>query len=278
MPTEIRARVEDQHGNGVYGDTVRFSITTGGGYVERTFLVTDTLGFTAGTRWIPGAPGGATLAASASGHSATFDASVVASSSPSLFIENQPLGRASALGGTALTLAPVTVRLVDAAGLPISGATVTWSHFGSPITSTTDSEGRSTASVRYVDQPGVQTATISAAGAVATLYIVVQWSGANVTGSASPPPGFLSAPVGTRVESPIVASCQDRQGGPAQGCSIFVSGAGGTGPGGTIFPAPGYRPEGQQAFFWILPTTPGTYYFWVTRPGAPNFTDARATP
>ncbi len=278
MPTEIRARVEDQYGNGVYQDTVRFSITTGGGYVERTFLVTDSLGFTAGTRWIPGVPGAATLTATASGHSTTFDASVVGSSSPSLFIENQPLGRASALGGTSLSLAPVTVRLVDAAGLPISGATVTWTHFGPPLTTTTDAEGRSTAGVTYVDMPGVQTATISAAGAVATLYIVVQWSGANVTGFASPPPGFLSARVGTRVESPVVASCQDRQGGPSQGCSIFVSGAGGTGFGGTIFPAPGYRPQGQQAFFWILPPTPGTYYFWVTRPGAPNFTDARATP
>ena len=277
MPTEIRARVEDQHGNGVYGDTVRFSVT-GGGYVERPFFVTDSLGFTASTKWIPGAPGAATVTASASGHSTTFDASVVASSSPSLFIENQPLGQLSPLGGTSPSLAPVTVRLVDAAGLPISGATVTWTHFGSPITTTTDSEGRSTASVRYTDDPVVQTATISAAGAVATLYIVLRWSGANVTGFASPPPGFLSARVGTRVESPVVASCQDRQGGPAESCSVFVSGAGGTGFGGTFFPAPGYRPPGQRAFFWILPTTPGTYYFWVTRPGAPNYTDARATP
>ncbi len=278
MPIEIRARVEDVHGNGVYGDTVRFAITTSGGYVERPFLVTDSLGFTAGTRWIPGAPGAATVTATASGGSTTFDANVVASSSPSLFIENQPLGRTSPLGGGSLLLAPVTVRLVDAAGLPMSGVTVTWSHFGPPITTTTNSEGRSTASVRYSDDPGVQTATISAAGAVATLYIVVQTSGANVSGAPTPGPGSLSARAGTRVESPVVVSCADRQGGPSSGCSVRVTGEFQQGSGGTLLPAPGYRRAGETAYFWILPTTPATYYFWVTAPAGPNYTDARATP
>ena len=279
MPNEIRARVEDIHGNGVYADTVRFS-ASGGGYVERAFLVTDSLGFTPGTRWFPGAPGAATVTATASGHSTTFDATVVASSSPSLFIENQPLGKAAPLGagpGGAVT-DPVTVRLIDASGAPIVGATVTWAGWSSPVTTTTDAQGRSTSPVRYFnDNPGVQTATISAAGATAILYIVVQPSGANVNAYPSPPPGFLSARVGTRVEAPVIVSCQDRQGGPAHTCSsAHVTGPGGSGFGGTLLPVPGYRPEGHTAYYWILPTTVGTYYLWAGSP--PNYTDARATP
>ena len=278
MPTDIRARVEDVHGNGVYGDTVRFGITSGGGYVERPFLVTDSLGFTAATRWIPGAPGAATVTASASGHFTTFDASVVASSTPSLFIENQPLGKAAPFGApiSGAGTDPVTVRLIDAGGAPIVGATVTWAGWLTPVITTTDSEGRSTASVRYFnDNPGIQTATISATGASATLYIVVQPSGANINAYPSPPPGVLSARVGTRIEVPVVVRCQDRQGGPAPTCGARgVSGPNGEGFGGTLLPAPGYRPEGEVAYYWILPALPGTYYFWAGM----NYTDARAFP
>jgi hypothetical protein len=280
MPTEIRARVEDEYGNGVYGDTVRFSIVSGDGYFERPFLVTDSLGYTATTRWIPGAPGAAMVRATASGFEAIFNASVQSSTSPSLLIENQPLGRAAPLGAGSqgAVTDPVTVRLIDASGAPIAGAIITWSGWGAPVTTSTNSEGRSSSPVRYYnDSPGVQTATITAEGATATLYIVVQPSGANVNAYPSPGPGVLAARVGTRVEDPVIVACQDRQGGPSNSCGAArVSGFGGEGFGGTIIPAPGYRLEGRTAYYWILPSTPGTYYFWAGAPA--NYTDARATP
>ncbi len=143
---------------------------------------------------------------------------------------------------------------------------------------TTDMKGLTSCSAQVYNQaPGVIVFTASAAGSVARFSVILTPSGANVSGFPRHT-GPSTGRVGTRLPGPVIVQCRDRQGGPG-GCSGRVTDASGTPmSGGTLLPVPGYRTPGDIAYYWILPSQPGTYYFWAVAPAGPNFKTATATP
>ncbi|MDQ3697499.1 MAG: hypothetical protein M3373_05675 [Gemmatimonadota bacterium] len=85
--------------------------------------------------------------------------------------------------------------------------------------------------------------------------------------------GPTTARAGTRLPVP---RCIFRT-GPAFSCSGSVSGPNRQGPGGTLIAAPGYYPPNEAAYYWILPSQPGTYYFWANAGSNSNYLAVTAT-
>jgi hypothetical protein len=83
------------------------------------------------------------------------------------------------------TLSPFVVKVVDAGGTPVSGATVTWTRtagFGSPAnaTSTTDAGGLATLTYQLGDLLGTETITASVTGVATTATFTVFAIGGDV--------------------------------------------------------------------------------------------------
>lgn len=279
LPDSISVRVEDYVGNGVYNQEVVFATVTGGGHVERTMLRTDTLGV-ASTRWTPGSLGMNTATASWSGQSITFAATAVAGGGMGFTMPN---GSELSITGPpidAYWASPVlVVRVIDDQGAPVPGATVTWT--GS-VTTVTDADGMTShASPVLIGGASVQRLTASLTSGATAVFSVITvppliapvFCGWNA--GAQP----MQARVGTRLPGAILVSCYSRQGAPWTTASFRVTGPMGQGYGGSLMPAPGYRPPGRTGWYWVLPRVPGTYYFWISGfPGAAYGFPAEATP
>ena len=118
-------RVTDAAGNRLAGVPVTFGITEGGGSLTAAMQTTDVNGVATVGSWTVGtAPGAATLRASASGTPGVTFAATIVAGAPSVLTkvagDNQ-----SATVGTQVSVAP-KVRVTDAHGNPVSGATVTF--------------------------------------------------------------------------------------------------------------------------------------------------------
>lgn len=187
--------------------------------------------------------------------------------------------QASSLPPSTTTLSQsLVLRLVDAVGAPIPGATITWiaDHFGGSVT--TDATGTASVLASFEGAISAMYAITlrwgSAAQTVARAYVV----GPGGNTACAPVSGRdQSGPVGTRLPSPIVVSCAGR-GGAGTYNSVRVTDPTQTQPGGLLLPVPGYRQPGEFWFYWVLPQTPGSWWFVVISSAGLNHTTATATP
>jgi hypothetical protein len=119
-------QVIDGNGNTVYGVSVIFAVTSGGGSVAQTSVTTDSSGIATSGVWTLGPAGGAnTLTAAAAGvggSPVTFTATGVAIGALVKVSGDNQTGR----GGTTL-INPIVVRVTDATGNPIGGVGVNFS-------------------------------------------------------------------------------------------------------------------------------------------------------
>jgi hypothetical protein len=265
----IRVRVEDTHGNGVYDAPVTFQVTTGGGHVERTTVRTDQSGAT-GTVWAPGSVGAQEVRAMWSSSSVTFSATGVEGTREGLIIVAGNEQTTSTSIQRSHFMAPMTVRVVNGRGEPVSGVPVTWAA-GFVQTITSDAAGLATVNNARVELLSQGTGTITATlpnGTVARFTLIVQSSGGGGFGVPSHT-GPSTARAGRRLPGRVVVGCSDRMGGVSN-CSINVQ--------GQLIVAPGIFTPGHTEYFWILPTQPGTYSLTVFGAAGPNQITATATP
>ncbi len=265
----IRVRVEDHYGNGVYNEPVTFAVTSGGGHVERTTLRTDPSGLAA-TTWVPGSPGAQGAHATWNATTVTFAATGVEGTREGLII----VGGNEQVATTSFQrdhfLSPMTVRVLNGRGEPVSGAPVTWTtDFTQTVTS--DASGLSTLANGRIQLLSVGTRTITATlpnGTVARLTLIVESGGGGAFGAPSHT-ASSTARAGRRLPGRVVVICSDRMGG-VSACGLNVQ--------GQIIPAPGVFPPGRTEYFWILPSQPGIYSFTVLGGAGPNQITATATP
>jgi hypothetical protein len=180
---------------------------------------------------------------------------------------------------TSIFLGPVTVRVVNGRGEPVPGVPVTWNAQGVLSTVTSDATGLSTLSNARIDALSAGNRAITATlpnGTMATMYAIIISGGGGGFGAPNHT-GPTTARVGRRLPGRVVVTCSDRMGAPAP-CALSTRNATFSGPGGQIIPAPGIFPPGRSEYIWIMPDTPGTYYFTVSASAGPNQISANAVP
>ena len=168
LPGPFVAIVVDAQGNPVAGATVTWTRTAGAGSPANSTSTTSALGLTS-VQYTLGTAAGAE----------TVQATVTGVASPAVFTATALAGKPTVIAivagdGQADTIfktlsAPFTVKVTDAYGNAVSGATVTWTRtagFGTPAnsTSTTSVTGVATLSYRLGDIAGTETVVASVAG------------------------------------------------------------------------------------------------------------------
>ena len=169
------AKVTDQFGNGVAGVTVNWARTAGTGTLAGATSTTGADGTASMAYTLGATPGVETVTASVTGIQApaTFTATAVTGAAAAITIVSgqgqsgevaQPLG------------APFVVKVTDASGQPVSGASVQWAAtngtFTTPTT-TTDAKGQTSATLTAGSVAGSASATAtvgSGAGAKSVTF------------------------------------------------------------------------------------------------------------
>jgi hypothetical protein len=277
LPQPLVVRVEDKYGNGVYNVPVLFQVQSGGGHIELTRVATNEIG-RASAVWALGSLGPQQVAVSAAS-GVTFTATGVEGTGDGLLIAGGNEQRFTLSFQTDVFLAPVSARVVNGRGEPLSGVPVTWNVQGVVSTVTSDAAGLATLTNARIQALSVGPRSFTATlpnGSVATMYAIIVSGGGGAFGAPSHT-GPTTARVGRRLQGRVVVACADRMGAPAP-CSIFTRDASLNGSGGQVIPAPGLFPPGRSEYFWIMPETPGTYYFVVSASAGPNQISATAVP
>jgi hypothetical protein len=277
LPTAVQ--VFDRHGTGVAGVQVTFAVTGGGGTVEPAAIATDATGHARATWTLGTAAGIHRLEARAGGLSGSpvaFEATGVPGASAAL-VRFSGDGQ-SAQVTTALPQ-PLVVRVTDAHGNAVSGASVTWSTSGSgssitPAIATTDAAGEARGTWTLGVAAGAQTASASAAGTSVAFSAVAAPGPATalvrVSGDAQ------SGVVATNLAQPLLVRVTDAWGNPVVGAEV---GWHVTAGGGTITPAAqSTNSQGQAQATWRLGSASGANAVRVTAAGAAVAFSATATP
>lgn len=170
MAQPLVVAVTGSGGSPIANASVVWSIGDGGGTLSDTTVTTDADGH-AETTYTPGeTPGTAHVVARAGSLVGMFTISLVAGAPSTLekFGSDSP----AAVVGSTLTL---SVKLQDAYGNGIAGATVRWSAESGEAgasTSTTDSGGVATVSFKLGDAPGTYSLTASVDGVAPVTFSV----------------------------------------------------------------------------------------------------------
>ena len=281
LPDSIRLKLEDKYGNGAYLEIIDLTVSAGSGHVVRDTLYTDSLGRMS-AKWIPGSIGPNTMTASWNGMAVGINSTGTTGFGRRIVViaGNEQRNPTPILAGSFGSLQPITAQVIDPSGAPVSNVDVQWQTEIDGATVATDASGTITFSGR-VDEtlPGREVVTLRlTTGEETTARAFQVGPGGNVV-CAPIRGGGQSARVGTRLADKIVASCFGRYGPVIPGdIQPIVTDAGQTQPAGFVFRAPGLGAPGESFWYWVLPDTPGTYYFYTITAGAPNFTTATATP
>jgi hypothetical protein len=228
LPAPLVAKVTDGFGNPVSGVTIAWA-TAGGGTLSATSTQTGedgqtsvqlTLGPTAGTQ---------TVTASAEG----------LAGSPLTFTETATSGTASGVtivsgdGQTGAAGAPLTAMLVvkvaDASGNPVNGATVTWTVTGgggvaNPATGPTDANGQAATTWTLGPIPGTNTLQASVAGVGTATFTATGVSGAP-SGLAMQTQPSATARIGVPFSRQPVIQVRDGQGNNVAQPGVSVTAA-----------------------------------------------------
>ncbi len=142
----IRVRVVDGQGTGVAGERVTFSIASGGGQVEPAEAVTDSDGLAAAEWRLGLQPGTQTLRATNGARSLTLSATAIDGPGARIAYVSGGRPQAELLPAGCIIPEPLVVRVTDAQGRPVAGATVSFEDAGggasaSPGVATTDGLG-----------------------------------------------------------------------------------------------------------------------------------------
>ena len=168
LSAPLVAKVTDQFGDPMSGVTVTWTPLTGGGSLSSSTSTTNASGLASVVYTLGSTVGDATVRASVTGISSTvtFTAHAVVGTPASITV-------VSGNGQTETILHalpnPFVVKVLDASGNPVSGATVTWTRvagFGTPATatSTTNASGLASLSYHLGDIAGTETVTATVAG------------------------------------------------------------------------------------------------------------------
>ncbi len=229
LPNPLVVQVKDQSGVPMAGVTVAWAVTAGGGSVSRASTVTDATGVAQVTWTLGNATGTGTVSATAAALApVTFSATQTAGAIANISVvsgDNQ-----SAAAGSALA-SPLVVKVTDASGNAVSGATVTLasSNGGSFGSATATSNAAGQAQTTFTAGTGAGTTIITASaggsGTPATFTVVVTPAAASqivrVSGDNQ------SAPKGSTLPAPFVVKVVDQYGNTIAGRSVTWTTTGG---------------------------------------------------
>lgn len=274
LPQPFVVRIEDAFGNPVAGRTVSFAVSSGGGTISPSSVVsaangqasaTGTLGPTLGTNIYTASSAG--LTGSPQNFTATGTAGVATT-----LVKVSGDGQSGSAGG-ALPAAFV-VRVEDAAGNPVSGRTITFSVTGgggsiAPTSVVTTASGLASATGTLGTTAGTNTyraassgltgspATFTATGTAGAATTLVRISGNTQTGTA-----------GSALPLPFVVRVNDSNGNPVSGRTITFAVASG---GGSISPTSVVTgTDGRASSTATLGATAGANTFTATSAGLTN--------
>jgi adhesin/invasin len=240
-------KVTDANGNGVAGEPVTFSVSSGGGSVTGAAQTTDANGVATVGSWKLGSVAGTnTLVATTTSAAAVAEGSESAADRTVIFTATGTAGMPgsialnggdgqTAVAGSAVTTAP-SVKVVDGNNNPVNGATVNFSvaSGGGSITgavATTNSSGVATVgSWTLGTTAGGNSITASTPGVSGLVTI----SATGVAGPAAsiaianPVSNGQTAAAGSPVTVPPAVKVTDSNGNPVSGVSVtFAVGSGG---------------------------------------------------
>jgi hypothetical protein len=262
-------RVTDVGNQPVSGQTVTFSVVSGGGSVSPATATTDANGL-AGTRWTLGSVAGAQqIKAQATGNGAPGNLSVVltatAGASAATAIALVSGDNQTGTAGSPLTDSLV-VKATDVDGNPVAGVAVGWAVTGggsvSAATTATGADGRAGVTRTLGPSAGAQTTVATAAGL----------SGSPVTFHATAAVGAAGQLVITRQPSSSATSgvalatqpqvqLEDANGNPVKQAGVAVQAQIANGPAGALVNATAATdPNGKATFAGLTITgQAGTY-------------------
>lgn len=226
LPNPAVVQVNAVDGAGVSGVTVAFGAPAGGS-VGSTTAVTDANGRASTTLKLGTAVGTQNFAASAAGFNTTIAETATAGDPAAMTI----VSGNSQKDTVRATLAPLSVKVVDASNNPVSGATVTWTRtsgggtLGAP-TSTTGADGVATNTYKLGSTAGSETVTAAAGPATAAFTFTASAGGAStiaiVSGDAQ------TGAVATLLPSPLVVRVSDVAGNPVANVAVLWAATNGT--------------------------------------------------
>lgn len=241
QPLVVRA--VDQYGNPIRDVEMTWSVPSGGGALGTASSTTGADG-TASATWTLGPTLGhpQVARASAGTFSVTFNATP---SLPADVVVTRSGGGQTGTVGEALAN-PLVVRVTLAGGVPIPGATITWSTAGgalAPAQAVTDDEGRASAAWTLGPTVGAQQATAQVSGAGTVEFLATARPGAPaslhiISGSAQ------AGVTGTQLPLPLVLEVRDEFGNVVPGVAVTWSVALG---GGTLVGAAGTTDDAGRA-------------------------------
>ena len=279
LPEPLVVRVADADGNPVQGAAVSWIVTGGGGALEPPTSTTGADGL-ASTQWVLGSAAGANSAeAVVSGvGSATFTATAVAGGASRIEVVS---GNDQTVEAGRQLPADLVVRVTDASGNPVSGATVTWrvrSGGGSvaPGSSTTDASGQASARWTVGPQAGANTLEATAGGAGSVTF--------RATGTAAAPSALAlrtqpsaSADAGVPFGRQPVVQLQDASGNEVAQAGVAVTVAVASGSGALAGTATRSTDASGRASFSDLRITGATGTHTLIF-AAPGFTSVTSDP
>jgi len=222
LSAPLVVRVTDAAGTPLSGVAVAWTVASGGGSLSTATATTDASG-EARAEWTLGGSLGAQSATATVSGLAAVAFTAQATAGPPARVERVSGDGQTATVGSALS-APLAVRVTDAAGNPVAGATVTWQSTGgggalTPGTSTTDATGLAQAAWTLGSTPGANTATATVSGisvsfgatatAVGATLVIQSVSPATLTPGATATltgSGFSPTPAGNAVTIDGVAA------------------------------------------------------------------------
>ena len=220
--TRLRQPLVVQLSNGrdvVPGETVEFSVLSGGATLDATTVVTDAAG-DASTTLTLGAPGPIVVRAAYAGTFAVQDFSITS-------VAAGPYGLQLVTGGglgIVSTPSPVGVRVTDANGDGVAGATVqfnvtTGGGSFSPTSAQTDETGLAGSDWTLGPTPGFQTAAMSVPGTALSTKVTI---GASPRLEITFGDGQVGTP-GQPAPVPLVVTARDGNGAPAAGMPVLFA-------------------------------------------------------
>jgi hypothetical protein len=253
--------VRDRYGNPVPNTAVSFRVDPGGSVIAGS-PTTDSLGRVTPQRWTLGSTAGSySLIASTGSVSATAVATAATGAPASLLIL---YGDKQQVGAGMVVPSPISIRVVDAAGLPVSGVPVVWSD-ASGVQCATITRGDGTSLLdpaldppcrwRVGSRIGDQTITATAGNASATLTATVLERPAGLDVLSAPPSNAVY-PMGASAQPDVVVQLKLPNGSPAAGYLLDLTATpqsffGGVTPHSIVTDA-----RGMATIQWPLPREP----------------------
>lgn len=268
LASPLVVEVKDKLGYQVSGAKVAFVVTGGGGKPSADTVATGSDGRAQATWTLGGTAGVQALEARVQGAgSASFSATAVAGPASKVEV----VSGSGQTGTVAQSLAqPVVVKVSDAFGNGVAGATVTFTTAtpggqATPAQGATGANGQLSTTWKLGTAAGAQSLTATVAGVGAATATATAAAGAAATVRAAS--GSAQAgTVGQALSDPLVAEVVDAYGNVVSGVTVTFTPASGS---GTVTPSSGATgSNGRASATWTLGTTSGTQLVTASASGA----------